>query len=138
MPYRLGSLVLAFAVATVTALGAFAGMLWGFALKCDDSCGAGPRWRGDASAWQWSALGWVGIGAFVGSMFFVYGVARRRRGTASLALAVWAVFAGAFLTLLSDSGLTSHPGRGWLGLATVMLIGAAAIRLSAPRLNRAH
>jgi hypothetical protein len=50
-----------------TGLGLVQGMFWllvaGF--RCDESCDDAPiSWHGNADAWQWSALGWLGAGCF--------------------------------------------------------------------------
>jgi hypothetical protein len=132
MPERVASFVLAIAVVGITGFAALIGLLWGFGLKCDDSCSAPPPWRNDPSAWQWSALGTIGIGGFGASLIFVVAVAAGRRITASVALALWALLAVAFLRLFRDAGLTSHSGRGWLGVAGAAIAGAAAIALRRP------
>jgi multidrug transporter EmrE-like cation transporter len=125
--------VLAAAVAAVSGLAALIGMAWGFGLKCDDSCGTPPPWRDDVNAWQWNALGAIGIGGFACAAIFVLAIAAGRRVAAAVALAAWAGLAAAFLTLFRDSGLTSHAERGWLGLAGLAILGVAAIAVRPPR-----
>jgi hypothetical protein len=133
MPRRFASFALSAAVATVSGFAALIGLFWGFGLKCDDSCGDPPPWRDDVNAWQWDALGAVGVGAFGCSLVFVVALAAGWRTLASLALAAWGLAAATFLVLFSDSGLTSHAGRGWLGLAVVAAAGVAAIASRPPR-----
>jgi hypothetical protein len=112
---------------------ALIGLLWGFTLKCDDSCSAPPPWRDDPNAWQWNALGAVALGGFVCSAVFVAAIALRWRTVASAVLVSWGVLAAAFLMLFDSSGLTSHVERGWLGLAALAMCGLAAIALSLRR-----
>jgi hypothetical protein len=133
MPRRFASFALSAAVATVSGFAALIGLFWGFGLKCDDSCGDPPPWRDDVNAWQWDALGAIGMGALVCSLVFVVTLAAGRRMLASLALAAWGLAALVFLMLFRDSGLTSHAGRGWLGLAVVAGAGVAAIASRPPR-----
>jgi hypothetical protein len=128
-----GSLVLATGVAGISGLGALLGMLWGFGLKCDDSCGTPPPWRENPSAWQWDALGIVGIAGFVCALGLLAAVALRRRPIALAALVSWALLAGAFIRLFRESGLTSHAERGWAGLPAVVIAGLGAIALTPPR-----
>jgi hypothetical protein len=132
MPRRSGSVLLAIGTATISGFAALIGTVWGFGLKCDDACGAAPPWRDDSSALQWNALGVVAIGGFVASLALVAFVATRRRTLAFAALVSWGLLAVAFLTLLRDSGLTSRPERGWLGIAGVAIAGLAATALTPP------
>jgi hypothetical protein len=42
--------------------------LYASAMQCDDSCsipGRGVPWRDTAGAWQWTAIGWLGVASFV-------------------------------------------------------------------------
>jgi hypothetical protein len=130
---RLPSLALSIVVLAVSGWGALAGSFFGFAMKCGDSCGTPPPWHEDPSAWQWEAFGWVAVGGLFAAFVFVIAVALRRTLGASLALGSWAVLAIVFLKLLADSGLTSHPVRGWLALGALVLVGVAAIGLARPR-----
>jgi hypothetical protein len=133
MPRRLGSSLLAIGIATISGFAALVGLVWGFGLKCDDSCGEAPPWRDDPSAWQWNALGAVAIGGFVCSLLLVAAVVSRRRALASAALVSWGFLAVAFLTLFRGSGLTSHAERGWLGFVGVAIAGLTTIALMPPR-----
>ena len=133
MPQRLGSFVLALAVATTSGYAALTGLVWGFGLKCDDSCSEPPPWRDDPNAWQWDALGVVALGGFACSLIFLVAVAAGRRTIASTAFVSWGLLAVAFLMLFRDSGLTSHAERGWVGLAGIAIAGAVAIALRSPR-----
>jgi hypothetical protein len=133
MPRRFASFALSATVATVSGFAALSGLFWGFGLKCDDSCGDPPPWRDDVNAWQWEALGVVGVVAFGCSLVFVVALAAGRRTLASLALTAWVLAAVAYLVLFRDSGLTSHAGRGWLGLAIVAGAGVVAIASRPPR-----
>jgi hypothetical protein len=128
--HRLVSIVLALGLVALSAGVALVGALWGFELKCDDSCSTAPGWREDPNAWQWNALGWAGIGAFVCSLVVLGGIVSRRRILASLALVTWTVVGIGFLTLFRGAGLTSHPGRGWVGLAAVSATALLAIALT--------
>jgi len=128
----IGSLVLALAIAAVSGFAALVGTLWGFGLKCDDSCSSLPPWRNDPDAWQWNALGWIGLGAFACSLIFLVAVAAGRRTIASVALVSLGLLAAAFLVLFRDSGLTSHAGLGWAVIALAAVAGAVAIALRSP------
>ena len=127
---RAFSLLLALAVIVATGFAALVGMLWGFGLKCDDSCSTPPPWRDDPNSWQWDALGGSAVAAFALALLFGIGVAARRPVLASAALAAAGALAYVFLVLFRDSGLTSQPERGWLGLGVGAVGGAAAIVLS--------
>jgi hypothetical protein len=130
---RPAALLLALAVAVVTGCAALVGMLWGFGLKCDDTCGTPPPWRRDENAWQWSALGWLGIGAFAFAVLFVVALAARRLIAASVIAVVWTGLAAWYIVLFDDSGLTSNAHRGWIGLAMIVVALVAAIRLTPHR-----
>lgn len=111
------------------------GVLWGFSLKCDDSCGTPPPWRDDPDAWQWNAIGVLAIAGLACALAFFAAVALRWKIAAFAALVAWAVVAGVFLNLFSDSGLTSHAERGWGALLVLVTAGLAAIGL-VPRRRR--
>jgi hypothetical protein len=134
---RIASVALALIVVGVSGWAALAGMVFGFALKCDDHCGTGPGWDENPDAWQWNLLGWVGIGGFVLACAFAVAVALRRSGAAALALAAWTCGGIIFLNLIDTSGLTSHPGRGVLALGALVVLGVAAIALAWPNARRA-
>jgi hypothetical protein len=124
---RILALVLALAIAVISAGAGFAGMVWGFGLRCDDTCGEAPPWRDDEDAWQWSALGWTGIAAAGLAIAFLIALGLRLRPVAAIAAAGWlAVFAW-YLVLLDESGLTSNAHRGWFGLTLAVAAMAVAI-----------
>src|SRR2546428_9963369 len=79
MPRRSVSVLLAIGIAPVSGFAALMGTVWGFGLKCDDSCSTAPPWRDDPSAWQWNALGVVALGGFVSSLALISLVTSRRR-----------------------------------------------------------
>src|SRR5690242_12162588 len=63
------------------------------ALRCDENCndrGFHDGWRSNADAWQWSALGWLGL--------------------AGLALAIIALVLSRFRRGLGIAGLFAHAG----------------------------
>jgi hypothetical protein len=126
---RLGSVLPAAAIVAASAWAALVGTLWGFTLRCDDTCGSPPPWRDDPNAWQWEAFGTVSIAGFVCALLFVVAVAARWKLLSLAVLVAWAALGWTFLTLLRDSGLTSHAGRGWAGLSLLVLAGLAAIGL---------
>lgn len=136
MLQRFAAVALALALVAVSAGAALVGAFWGFGLKCDDSCSSAPGWREDPNAWQWNALGNAGITALLCSAIFIVSIAAGKRTLASLALGLWAVSAISFLSLLRDSGLTSHEERGWVGLLALSIICVAAVAMT-PRRGRA-
>jgi hypothetical protein len=133
MLQRLGSLALSVGLVVVSAVGALAGVFWGFGLRCDDSCGTPPPWRDDPDAWQWEALGWVALGGFAFALVFLTLVAARLRAAAFAALAGWATLAGVYLDLLRDSGLMSRVEEGWLALSALVVAGVVAMVLTPSR-----
>jgi hypothetical protein len=88
---RAGGILLAAAIAAASGFGALFGSLWGFGLKCDDSCSTLPPWRNDRDAWQWDALGTVAVVGFACSLFVVAALVLRRRRSGLASLAVWVV-----------------------------------------------
>jgi hypothetical protein len=78
MARRLGSLALAIGIVTVSVFGMLIGAFWGFGLQCDDSCGEPPPWRDDPNAWQWEALGILGIAGLACGLGFLLAVGLRR------------------------------------------------------------
>ena len=135
MARRAGSLALAIGIVAVSLLGMLVGVLWGFSLKCDDSCGTPPPWRDDPDAWQWNAIGFLAIAGLACALAFFASVALRWKIAAFVALVAWAVVAGVFIDLFRDSGLTSHAERGWAALVVLVTTGLVAIGL-VPRHGR--
>jgi hypothetical protein len=96
-------------------------------LRCDDNCGA-QDWRHDGNAWQWDAIGSLGVVAFVAatiSMTFV--IARRRRG-ASWALAAYAL-AGLSALAIGSSGWTETLGAALAAGGPGLILGVASVKL---------
>jgi MYXO-CTERM domain-containing protein len=103
---RLGLILAALALVVLSGWGALAGMLWGFSLKCDDSCNnLGRSWRDDPDSWQWTALGWSSLALFALALAVLAFVVRRRGDYATAAFAAWVVAATAFFVFFSNSGL---------------------------------
>ena len=127
---RLAAVLLATAILAPSAFAGLVGSLFGFTLKCDDTCAAPPPWRDDPNAWQWEALGTVSIAGFASALIFVIAVAAQWRLLSLTVLAGWAALGVAFVTLFRDSGLMSDAGRGWAGLSVLVVAGLAAIGLS--------
>jgi hypothetical protein len=138
MARRVIGLLVAVALAGVSGFAMLVGTLWGFTLKCDDSCSVLPPWRNDPEAWQWEALGWASIAVFVGAALFVGALAMRWRLISVGFLAASASFAAWFLTLLRDSGLMdgANAGPAWVGLAVCVLAGLAAVAVTPRRAVR--
>ena len=128
---RPAAFLLALAIVFVSGCAAVVGMLWGFGLKCDDSCSSPPPWRNDPGAWQWSAIGWTGIAAVACAVLFLVALAARRLVAAAFVAAVWTGLAAWYIVLFDESGLTSNVQRGWLGLAGAVAALAAAVALTA-------
>ena len=104
---RLLALLLTLLVVAISGWAALVGWLWGFGLKCDESCSdIGGAWREDSDAWQWSALGWSGIGVLSCALLLFTALIARRRALAWLAAGGWVALGVAFLVLLDGSGLS--------------------------------
>jgi hypothetical protein len=114
-------------IAVASGLAALPGMLFGFSLKCDDSCGTAPPWRDDPGAWQWNALGYVAVTGALCGLLLVVLLVMRRRVLAGLTLTLWTACAVAFLKLFEDSGLTSNAVTGWYAIAILVLLGIVAL-----------
>ncbi|HEU5064907.1 MAG TPA: hypothetical protein VFT86_03340 [Gaiellaceae bacterium] len=136
MARRAAAFLLATGIVAASCFAALVGLLWGFELKCDDSCSIGPHWRESPESWQWEAFGLVGLAGLGCALLFVFAVVLRWRWPAACVLIAWAGLAWAFMTLFRDSGLTSNAQRGWLAIVVLLLVGAAAIALTPPRTAR--
>jgi hypothetical protein len=136
MARRADAFLLATGIAAASCLAALIGLLWGFGLKCDDSCSIGPHWREDPQAWQWDAFGIAGLAGLGCAVVLLGAVAFRLRWLAVCVLIAWAGVAWAFMALFRDSGLTSNAERGWLTIVLLLLAGAVAIALTPPRTAR--
>lgn len=133
MTLRIGGLLVAAAIVAASGFVALAGTFWGFTLRCDDTCGTPPPWRGDPNAWQWDALGWTAIAVFACAVLFLGSLAVRKTILSVGMLALWTLAAGSCLVLFRDAGLTSNAARGWVGIAVCVSAGAAAVAASTPR-----
>jgi hypothetical protein len=118
------------AIAILSGFEALVGTVFGFGLKCDDSCSLASPWRNDPAAWQWTAMGPVALGGFALSLVFLAAVAFRRRIVALAAVVVCVTLGAVFLRLFRDSGFTSHPERGWGTLAAVVIGAMLAVALT--------
>jgi hypothetical protein len=93
-------------IVAISGWAALAGTVFGFGLKCGDSCSnIGGAWREDPDSWQWSALGWSGIGVFSSALLLLAALIARRRVLAWIAAGGWVALGVAFLVLLDGSGL---------------------------------
>jgi len=136
MARRAGAFLLATGIVAVSCFAALSGMLWGFELKCDDSCSIGPHWRESPESWQWEAFGIAGLAGLGCAVVLLGAVVFRLRWLALCMLTAWAGFAWAYMALFRDSGLTSNAERGWLAIVLLLLAGAAAIALTPGRTAR--
>jgi hypothetical protein len=136
MAGRVGAFLLATGIVGASCFAALIGLLWGFGLKCDDSCSVGSHWRESPESWQWEAFGLAGLAGLGCAVVLLGAVALRLRWLAVCMLLAWAGLAWAFMTLFRDSGLTSNEERGWLTIALLLLAGALAILLTPPRTAR--
>jgi MFS family permease len=136
MARRAGAFLLATGIVAASCFAALIGMLWGFELKCDDSCSSAPHWRESPESWQWEAFGIAGLAGLGCALVLLGAVAFRLRWLAVCVLTAWAGLAWAFMTLFRDSGLTSNAERGWLTITLLLLAGAVAIVLTPPRKAR--
>jgi hypothetical protein len=131
-----------FGIALVLALAAWlwswwpllAGLLWGFALKCDDACG-GDGWRESADAWQWQAIAALGAAAFLTATALVLLVVLRRRRAALGALVAEILVTQTLMTLLAPDWWR-HVDRNALAILATLAAAAAgvgAVALTPPR-----
>ena len=103
---------LAFAGLTAMALAASG------VVDCYENCRydiAHPAWRYDSSAWQWTAMFWLGVCSLAASITFVVTAWRFRPAVAALALAVSLASTTAGGLLVYDEGEVSA-----LGLALIL------------------
>jgi hypothetical protein len=89
----------------VVGLGAMQALLWllvaGFA--CDESCDdRSSSWHDNPDAWQWSAIGWLGIATFVCSIAFAISLGTRHT-RASVALFAATLVLGIAPAILSGA-----------------------------------
>jgi len=123
---------LAFAVLTATALAASG------VVDCYENCRydiAHPAWRYDSSAWQWTAMLWLGVCGLVASITFVLTAWRCRPAVAALALAVNVASTTAGGLLVYDEGEVSAVGLALI-LAGLAALGSFLI-VTRQRLNPA-
>ena len=101
------ALLLTLVIVAISGWAALAGAVWGFGLKCDDSCSdTGGAWRNSPDSWQWSALGLSGIGVFICALLlFAALLTREPPVLAWLAVGGWVALGVAHLVLLDGSGL---------------------------------
>jgi hypothetical protein len=109
MARRAGAFLLATSIVAASCFAALIGLVWGFGLKCDDSCSIGPQWREDPQAWQWDAFGFAGLAGLGCALVLLAAVVFRLRWLAVCGLVAWAGLAWAFMTLFRDSGLHRTP-----------------------------
>jgi hypothetical protein len=133
MARRAGAFLLATGIVAVSCFAALIGLVWGFELRCDDSCSIGPHWRESPESWQWEAFAIAGLAGLGCAVVLLGAVVFRLRWLAVCMLIAWAGLAWAFMTLFRDSGLTSNAERGWLAIVLLLLGGATAIALTPPR-----
>jgi uncharacterized BrkB/YihY/UPF0761 family membrane protein len=127
MTRRVTSLALAILVAAISAFGALLGMVYGFGLKCDESCDSPSQWRDNPDAWQWTALGSLGVCTFACALVLLVAVLLRRKRIAWSALVAWGVV-GALFVYLFEAGLSASE-LGWVLLIGVGASGTEAIAL---------
>ena len=133
MARRAAAFLLTTGIVAASCFAALVGLLWGFELKCDDSCSIGSHWRESPESWQWEALGIAGLAGLGCAVVLLGAVVFRLRWLAVCMLIAWTGLAWAFMTLFRDSGLTSNAERGWLAIVLLLLGGAVAIALMPPR-----
>ena len=85
----------------VSLIGAYLGIVFGFALQCDDSCGQGGGWRHDPHAWQWQLLGWSGL-VCLGLAFTLLVATRRAEAGSPPSPFSAGAFAVTFLVLIAS------------------------------------
>ena len=108
-------------------------LLFGFGLKCDESC-YGGGWRHEASAWQWNLIPLAGVIAFASTTAFVVYVWRRRPWTALAALVIGTGSALASVSIfapISRDDLERHPLVAG-ACAVIILVGLFSVLLSTP------
>lgn len=82
------SVVLALVSWACTILPLLAGLFWGLAMKCGDSCSTVGGWRHDPDAWQWEAMAVLGVVTFLAGAAFFFCVLFRRVFLATAAMLV--------------------------------------------------
>jgi hypothetical protein len=91
-------------------------------VDCYEDCRydiAHPAWRYDTSAWQWTAMFWLGVCSLVASITFVLTAWRFRPAVASPALAV-------NLASTTAGGLLVYDKGGLSALGLVLILGGLA------------
>jgi hypothetical protein len=88
---------------------AAAAVLWGLfvtAMQCDEICDPDSAdWRYTRGAWQWYAIGALGVAAFVAGVLFFSSVVRRR----SWAALAW-LLVGTAAVVIGGWGFPVNPG----------------------------
>ena len=136
---RLLALLLALASWACSAWARLVGVIYGLGLKCDESCGNEPGWRGDPDAWQWYGIAGLGGLAFAaGGALFLFVLLRR-----PLPAATAVVVGFAAVVILSGAASTEwieHLDRRSGGEFLLMLTGAfapiLAVLLTVPEVVR--
>jgi hypothetical protein len=88
------------------------GLVFGLALRCDDSCSTlSPGWGNDPDAWQWYGVAALGVVAFLAAGVFAVLVWLRRQLTAACALGVAAASTLLLFRELLSSEWVDHLDR---------------------------
>jgi hypothetical protein len=116
--------------------------LWGLwmlsvaSLSCDDHCSsASDGWINDLHAWQWHALGALGL---AGAALAVAAILLRRRSVllASIAFVLNLAVFSASVALLLDGGVVEHVQAAYVVLVLAVAV-AGALAIIAPGPGRA-
>jgi hypothetical protein len=100
------ALLLTLVIVAISGCAAFVGTLYGFGLKCDESCSKiGGSWSVERDAWQWDALGWCSVGVFGCALLFFAALIARRRVLAQVTAGGWVALGIAFLVLWNGAGI---------------------------------
>jgi hypothetical protein len=101
------ALLLTLVIVAISGCVAFVGTLYGFGLKCDESCSKiAESWSEERDAWQWGALGWSSIGMFGCALVFCAALIGRRRVLAQVTAVGWVALGIAFLGLWDGAGIS--------------------------------
>ena len=103
---------------------------------CDEACEPARGWHGDPGAWQWNLFLLLAVLAGLAVVVLFVAVLERGSRVATVALATWTICAVLLAALLRALGYRHQSATGWFAIATLTLLGVAAIALADGRASR--